>query len=493
LSLILPIGVIFINKKIVFKYIGYMLALEGAFMIPALIIAAVLGEKASVIAFAEVIGLCLIIGAAGIILKADFNKVYAKEGYVTVALAWILLSLVGALPFTLSGSIPNYIDAIFECVSGFTTTGASILKNVEALPRSMLYWRSFTHWLGGMGVLVFVLAIMPLNAGSAGFHILRAESPGPSVGKFVPKMRSNARILYSIYVAMTIIMAILLIIFKMPAFDAVCITFGTAGTGGFGILADSCASYTSAQQIIITVFMILFGINFSIYFLLLIGNIKAVFRDEETMTYLAIIAVSTLIIMFNIRGFYSTWGEALKDSAFQVGSIITTSGFATTDFNKWPELSKTILVTLMFIGASAGSTGGGLKVSRILILLKSSRRTLKKMIHPRSVKHVRLSRKTVDISVVHGVNIYIVVYCIIYALSLLLISIDDFDFTTNFTAVAATINNVGPGLGGVGPTSNFAGYSILSKLVLSADMLIGRLELFPMLLLFSPGTWRRAV
>ncbi|NLB15412.1 MAG: TrkH family potassium uptake protein [Clostridiales bacterium] len=471
-----------------------MLALEGAFMIPALVIALALGEKASAAAFAEVIGFCLVIGAGGIILKADFNKVYAKEGYVTVALAWILLSLVGALPFTLSGSIPNYIDAIFECVSGFTTTGASILKDVEALPRSMLYWRSFTHWLGGMGVLVFILAIMPRNAGSGtGFHILRAESPGPSVGKFVPKMRSNARILYGIYVALTFIMALLLIIFRMPVFDAVCITFGTAGTGGFGILADSCASYTSAQQIIITVFMILFGINFSIYFLLLIGNIKAAVLDEETIAYLAIIAVSTLIIMFNVRDFFPSWGEALKNSAFQVGSIITTSGFATTDFNKWPELSKTILVTLMFIGASAGSTGGGLKVSRIIILLKSSRRTLKKMIHPQSVKHVRLSRKTVDIGVVHGVNIYIVVYCIIYALSLLLISIDDFDFTTNFTAVAATINNVGPGLGAVGPAGNFASYSFLSKLVLSADMLIGRLEIFPMLLLFSPGTWKRAV
>ncbi|NLZ36396.1 MAG: TrkH family potassium uptake protein [Clostridiales bacterium] len=471
-----------------------MLALEGAFMIPALIISIVLDETASAIAFAEVIGICLVIGAAGIILKADFSKVYAKEGYVTVALAWILLSLIGALPFTLSGSIPHYIDAVFECISGFTTTGASILKNVEALPRSMLYWRSFTHWLGGMGVLVFILAIMPLNPGSGtSLHILRAESPGPSVGKFVPKMRSNARILYGIYVAMTVLMAVILIIFRMPVFDAVCITFGTAGTGGFGILADSCASYTSAQQIIITVFMILFGINFSMYFLMLIGNIKAVFRDEETMTYLGIIAVSTLVIMFNIRGFYSNWGEALKDSAFQVGSIITTSGFATTDFNKWPELSKTILITLMFIGASAGSTGGGLKVSRILILLKSSRLAVKKMIHPQAVKHVRISGKTVDADTVSGVSIYISVYCIIFALSLFVISFDNFDFVTNFTAVAATINNIGPGLGGVGPTGNFASYSYISKLVLSADMLIGRLELFPMLLLFSPATWRRAV
>ncbi len=471
-----------------------MLALEGAFMIPALIISIVLGETASAIAFAEVIGICLVIGAAGIILKADFSKVYAKEGYVTVALAWILLSLIGALPFTLSGSIPHYIDAVFECISGFTTTGASILKNVETLPRSMLYWRSFTHWLGGMGVLVFILAIMPLNPGSGtGLHILRAESPGPSVGKFVPKMRSNARILYGIYVAMTVLMAVILIIFRMPVFDAVCITFGTAGTGGFGILADSCASYTSVQQIIITVFMILFGINFSMYFLMLIGNIKAVFRDEETMTYLGIIAVSTLVIMFNIRGFYSNWGEALKDSAFQVGSIITTSGFATTDFNKWPELSKTILITLMFIGASAGSTGGGLKVSRILILLKSSRLAVKKMIHPQAVKHVRISGKTVNAEIVNGVNIYISVYSIIFALSLFAISFDNFDFVTNFTAVAATINNIGPGLGGVGPTGNFASYSYISKLVLSADMLIGRLELFPMLLLFSPATWRRAV
>jgi trk system potassium uptake protein TrkH len=483
----------FINKRVLLKYIGYMLALEGVFMIPPMIIAAVLHERASVISFAETIAFCFLLGAGGIILKADFNKVYAKEGYVTVALAWIVLSVVGALPFYLSGSIPNYIDALFECISGFTTTGATALTDIEALPRSMQYWRCFTNWLGGMGVLIFIIAVMPRSADSGtGLHIMKAESPGPSVAKLVPKMRSNARILYTIYIVMTVIMTGLLIIFDMPVFDAVCISFGTAGTGGIGVLADSCASYTVAQQIIITVFMILFGISFSMYFLLLSGDLKAFFLDEESLTYLAIIAVSILIIMFDLRHIYPHYDEALQKAAFHVGSIISSSGFTTTDYNLWPGLSKTVIILLMFIGACAGSTGGGLKVSRIIILFKSTRLAIRKMIHPKSVKQMRISGKIISGDIARGVRVYVGIYSLIFAFSLILISVDNLDFTTNFTAVSAALNNVAPGLGAVGPAGNFSGYSVFSKLVLGADMLIGRLEIFPVLLLFSPATWRKA-
>jgi trk system potassium uptake protein TrkH len=467
-----------------------MLALEGVFMIPPLIIAAVFNERVSLIAFAETITFCFLFGAGGIILKADFNKIYAKEGYGTVALAWIVLSVVGALPFFLSGSIPNYIDALFECISGFTTTGASVLNDVESLPRSILYWRSFTNWVGGMGVLVFILAIIP-SSGTE-LHILTAESSGPSTDKFVPKIRSNARILYSIYIALTVLLFIVLIILRMPLFDSVCIAFGTAGTGGFGVMSDSCASYTSAQQIIITIFMILFGINFSIYYFLIFGNIKAVLRDEETIVYLSIIAFSTFIVMLDLYSIYPNWGEALRKSLFQVGSIISSTGFLIGDYNHWPELSKIILVTLMFIGACAGSTGGGLRVSRIIILLKSIRIVINKINYPKRVMLVRVSGKAIDNNVVRGVIIYIGIYIIIFALSLLMISINDNDFATNFIAVAATINNGAPGLVGVGPTGNYAGFSVVSKLILSADMLIGRLEIFPVLLLFSPATWRKA-
>ncbi|MGI6743766.1 MAG: TrkH family potassium uptake protein [Eubacteriales bacterium] len=459
-------------------------------MIPPLIIAAVFNERVSLIAFAETITFCFLFGAGGIILKADFNKIYAKEGYGTVALAWIVLSVVGALPFFLSGSIPNYIDALFECISGFTTTGASVLNDVESLPRSILYWRSFTNWVGGMGVLVFILAIIP-SSGTE-LHILTAESSGPSTDKFVPKIRSNARILYSIYIALTVLLFIVLIILRMPLFDSVCIAFGTAGTGGFGVMSDSCASYTSAQQIIITIFMILFGINFSIYYFLIFGNIKAVLRDEETIVYLSIIAFSTFIVMLDLYSIYPNWGEALRKSLFQVGSIISSTGFLIGDYNHWPELSKIILVTLMFIGACAGSTGGGLRVSRIIILLKSIRIVINKINYPKRVMLVRVSGKAIDNNVVRGVIIYIGIYIIIFALSLLMISINDNDFATNFIAVAATINNGAPGLVGVGPTGNYAGFSVVSKLILSADMLIGRLEIFPVLLLFSPATWRKA-
>jgi trk system potassium uptake protein TrkH len=480
----------YINKRVLLKYIGYMLALEGVFMIPPLIIAAVFNERVSLIAFAETITFCFLFGAGGIILKADFNKIYAKEGYGTVALAWIVLSVVGALPFFLSGSIPNYIDALFECISGFTTTGASVLNDVESLPRSILYWRSFTNWVGGMGVLVFILAIIP-SSGTE-LHILTAESSGPSTDKFVPKIRSNARILYSIYIALTVLLFIVLIILRMPLFDSVCIAFGTAGTGGFGVMSDSCASYTSAQQIIITIFMILFGINFSIYYFLIFGNIKAVLRDEETIVYLSIIAFSTFIVMLDLYSIYPNWGEALRKSLFQVGSIISSTGFLIGDYNHWPELSKIILVTLMFIGACAGSTGGGLRVSRIIILLKSIRIVINKINYPKRVMLVRVSGKAIDNNVVRGVIIYIGIYIIIFALSLLMISINDNDFATNFIAVAATINNGAPGLVGVGPTGNYAGFSVVSKLILSADMLIGRLEIFPVLLLFSPATWRKA-
>ena len=416
---------------------------------------------------------------------------YAKEGFVTVALSWIILSVMGALPFVINGEIPKFTDALFEIISGFTTTGASILSDVESLSHCSLIWRSFSHWIGGMGVLVFILAILPLAGGGHSMHLLRAESPGPSVGKLVPRLRSTAMILYGIYFFMTLVELIILLIAKMPLFDAICTSFGTAGTGGFGIKNDSIAGYSSTIQIIVTIFMILFGVNFNVYYLFLIKKPKEALKCEELRYYLGIIAFAALFITINIRGYFPSIFEAFRHASFQVGSIITTTGFATEDFNIWPQASKTILVILMFVGACAGSTGGGIKVSRFALLLKTVGKELSHLIHPRIIKIIKFEGKKVEHDVIRSVNVFLITYVMIFAFSVLFICVDGLDLTTNFTAVAATLNNIGPGLELVGPTQNFSLFSNFSKYILMFDMLAGRLELFPMLILFTPATWRK--
>ena len=397
---------------------------------------------------------------------------------------------MGALPFIFSGSIPNPVDAIFETVSGFTTTGASILADVEILPHCVLIWRSFTHWIGGMGVLVFILSLLPLTGGYH-MNLMKAESPGPSVSKLVPKVQSTAKILYGIYFVMTVIQIILLLLGGMPLFDSLCAAFGTAGTGGLGIKSDSMAGYSTYLQVVITIFMILFGINFNAYFLLITRKFAQAFKMEEVRYYLGIIAIAVLIITCNIYHMYGSVSESLQQAAFQVGSIITTTGYATTDFNLWPEISRTILVMLMFIGACAGSTGGGINVFRILILCKTIRKELHIFLHPNAVKKIKMDGKVIPHEVLRSTNIFIIVYILIIAGSIFLIAFDDFDLITNFTAVTATFNNIGPGLELVGPIGNFGMFSWFSKIVLTFDMLAGRLEIFPLLLLFVRDTWKK--
>ncbi|MCI6005809.1 MAG: TrkH family potassium uptake protein [Blautia sp.] len=477
------------NYSMIIYITGYILRFQAAFMTLPLITSLLYREKDGY-AFLITMMLCLAAGAL-ITRKKPSNKVfYMKEGCVTVAISWIVLSLTGALPFTVSGSIPNYINAVFETVSGFTTTGASILENVEALSHCMLIWRSFTHWIGGMGVLVLLLSMLPLTGG---YHmsLMRAESPGPSVSKLVPKVQSTAKILYIIYFGITVAEILLLLLGKMPVFDALCTAFGTAGTGGFGVRSDSIAGYSTYIQVVVTIFMILFGINFTFYYLVLSRKFIQALHVEEIRYYLAIIAVAIIAITVNIRGLYDNIGIALKDAAFQVSSIITTTGFATADFNLWPGFSKTILVLLMFVGACAGSTGGGIKVSRFLILCKSIRKEIVIYLHPNAVKKVKMDGKSIPHEVVRSTNIFMSTYVLIFAVSVLLISLDEFDLITNFTSVAATLNNIGPGLEIVGPTGNFNMFSGFSKIVLIFDMLLGRLEIFPMLLLFSKNTWKK--
>ena len=439
------------------------------------------------------VGIGLLCGVIGWTLghKRPTNTVfYAKEGFVSVALSWIVLSLFGAMPFYLSREIPRFEDALFEVISGFTTTGTSILPDVEALSHCMLVWRSFTHWIGGMGVLVFLLAILPMASGY-NMHIMRAESPGPSVGKLVPRVKTTAKILYLIYFAMTVIQMVLLFFSGMPWFDTLCISLGTAGTGGFGILNSSCGSYTLFQQAVITVFMILFGVNFNFYYLMLIKKPKEALQSEEVRYYFGIILVSALLIAWNIRGQFANIFLAFHHALFQVGSVITTTGFSTVDFDLWPSFAKWILVTLMFMGACAGSTGGGLKVSRVVIAFKTASREIQSLIHPRSIKVLKFEGKTVDQSIIKSLGAYLAGYFVVFFVSVLIVSLDNMDLETNFTAIAATFNNIGPGLAKAGPTCNFAFFSPLSKFVMMFDMLAGRLELFPMLVLFSPRTWRK--
>lgn len=470
--------------------LGCVLNIEAAAMLLPAVCAVCYRDKSSLMVFLLCVVICLGVGFLLTIKKPKDKTMYSKEGFVAVALSWIALSVFGALPFVISGYIPNFIDALFETVSGFTTTGASILTNVEALPNALLFWRSFTHWLGGMGVLVFLMAIMPLSGGN-NMYLMRAESPGPSVGKLVPKVKSTAKILYLIYLGITVIQVVLLLFGGMSLFDSLTITFGTAGTGGFGIRNTSMADYSSYCQIVVTVFMILFGIDFSLYYLILTKRALTALKSEEYKAYLGIIAVSIIIISLNCMHLYPSFATSLKHGAFQVASIITTTGYSTVDFNVWPTLSKTILVIIAFIGACAGSTGGGIKVSRILILLKTIKKEIRLVAHPRSTQKISFNGRPIEHETVRSVNVFLALYLVIFAISLLIISIDNFDFTTNFTAVTATINNIGPGLEMVGPMGNFSVYSPISTFCLTLDMLIGRLEIFPMIILLSPYTWRR--
>lgn len=478
------------NYSMIFFIIGWVFLIEAALMAPSALVALLYAEQ-SIWAFAAAIGLCLLLGVP-LVRRQPANKVfYAKEGCVTVALSWIVMSLMGALPFVFSGVIPSIVDAMFETVSGFTTTGASILKDVEVLPRCMLFWRSFTHWIGGMGVLVFLLCLLPMSGGGYSMNLMKAESPGPSVSKLVPKVRSTAKLLYGLYVALSLLELALLLLGSMPLFDALCTTFGTAGTGGFGIKNSSIGEYSAYIQSIVTIFMILFGINFNVYFLLYMRKPKEALRCEEAGWYLAIIAVSTLIITVFIRNSFPDLVTAFRHAAFQVGSIITTTGFSTADFNVWPAVPKAILVLLMFIGACAGSTGGGIKVSRIVLLFRTMTREIEQIIHPHMVKKLKFEGRVVGQEVLRSVNAFMVAYVLIFAGSTLLVCLDGFDLVTSFTSVAATLNNIGPGLELVGPASNFSCFSDLSKIVLIFDMLAGRLEIFPLLVLFFRDTWKK--
>ena len=465
------------NKSIIRYILGHVLLLTSALMLlPALVGLIYLEHEG--FAYLFVAACCFVVGFFMTRSKPNNTTLYLKEGCISTSLAWILLSLVGCIPFCITGEIPSFTDALFETISGFTTTGASILSDVEALSHCSLLWRSFTHWIGGMGVLVFLLAIVPLSGGS-NINLMRAESPGPSVGKLVPKMKYTARILYIIYFGLTLIQFILLLVGRMPVFDAVCTAFGTAGTGGFGIKNDSIAGYSPYIQWVITIFMLLFGVNFNAYYFILFGNARKAFKMEEVRCYFIIVAVSVAVITIELFRSAVPFANALRDSSFQVASIITTTG-----------TSRTILVMLMFVGACAGSTGGGMKVSRFVILFKTVFKELDSYIHPKRIQKLSLDGKPIEHDVVRSINVYFITFTVIFAASLLLVSLEGKDLVTNFTAVAATINNIGPGLELAGPTQNFSYFSILTKYVLMFDMLAGRLELFPLLILFHPAVWR---
>lgn len=479
------------NRRVVFYHVGRLLQIEAALLLLPLLVSVIYREK-SFYSFIITAAVTWLVGFlfTKLCRKKDSTTLYVREGFAIVALAWVMMSLAGALPFFISGEIPSYVDSFFETVSGFTTTGASILPNVEALSKGMLFWRSFTHWVGGMGVLVFVMAIFPQESGRS-IHIMRAEMPGPIVGKLVPKIKDTAKILYLIYIVITFIQIIFLVAGRMPLFDSVIHSFGTAGTGGFGIKADSIAGYSPYLQWVITIFMLIFGINFNLFYLLIIRRFKSVLKSTELWCYIAIVVVSTAAISINIYSSYSGIAETVRTAAFQVSSIITTTGYATTDFNLWPGFSKMILVTLMFIGGCAGSTAGGFKLSRVIILFKSTFRDLRQTMRPRSVSSVKLEGKTLDKQTIEGVRGYLAIYTIIFFILAVLLSIENLDFETTMTSVVATFNNVGPGLGGVGPASSFASFSDPAKILLSIAMLLGRLEIYPLLLAFSPALWRK--
>ncbi len=482
------------NVKSISRTVGLILLITGIFQLFPLLIAVIDHEPRNILAYIESLCLILLVGSALLLFSRGGSRMFsAQEGFAATGLSWIFMSAFGALPFFLSGQIPSYVDAFFEMVSGFTTTGASILTDVEALSRCNLFWRSFSHWLGGMGVLVFLLAVVPgaRKNGGTGIYLMRAESPGPSVDKLTPHLRQTAMILYGIYILLTALCIVCLLLGGMPVFDSFCIAFGTAGTGGFAIKNSSMGGYSCFLQTVVTVFMFLFGVNFSLYYMLLLRKFKAVFKNEELRLYFGIAASSIILIAINISRMYNTIYESVHHAAFQVVSIMTTTGYGTVDFEQWPAFSKAILLSLMFIGASAGSTGGGLKVSRVLLLMKSIRRTIRKALHPRRVQPVYMDGRAVSEEVCDNVNAYLAIYCVILVLSFAIISVDGFSIGTNFSAVASCFNNIGPGFELVGATQNFSIYSDLSKIILSLDMLLGRLEIFPLLLLLSPDTWSR--
>lgn len=482
------------NYKMIGRFIWKILGVEAICMIPALLISIFNHESKAVLGF--VVSLA-IIGFVVLLLyflcKKTDGRFRAREGMVCVGLSWIFMSILGCLPFYISREIPSLVDAIFETVSGFTTTGASILEDVEVMSKGLLYWRSFTHWIGGMGVLVFLLAIMSGDENKNGFtmHLLRAESPGPNVGKLVPKMKQTAMILYVLYIVITVVDIIFLLFGRMPLFEAVCTALGTAGTGGFGVKGDSIAGYSPYIQNVCTVFMFLFGVNFSCYYLIILGQIKSVLKDEELRLYAGIVIGSIILITINLGNYYSNLGETIRYAAFQVVSIVTTTGYATADFDLWPEFSKAIILCLMIVGASAGSTGGGFKCGRLLLVVKSMRRNVRQVLRPQRVQVVRLNNQPVDEKILENTNAYLAAYAIILGISYLLVSIDGYSITTNVSAVISCFNNIGPGFDMVGPTCNFSAYGIISKIVLIIDMLAGRLEIFPMIVLFSRSAWKK--
>ena len=477
------------NYSIILYILGCVLKFESAFLLLPAIVGFIYHETEA-FSYLFTAAICFI---AGFILsrKKPVNKnLFIKEGFVTVAASWVVISIFGAIPFVLTGDIPNYVDALFETISGFTTTGSSILSDVEALSKTGLFWRSFTHWVGGMGVLVFIMAILPLMGGST-MNLMKAESTGPAISKLVPHVKDTAMILYGMYIILTFCEIFMLWVFKMPIYDALVTTFGTVGTGGFGIYNSSLGGYSPEIQVIVTIFLVLSGINYTAYFYIFSFKFKEAFRIEEVRWYFMIFFSAVAIITFNIRGLYETFSEALRHAAFQVASIITTAGFATADFDLWPELSKTILVIIMIVGSCSGSTAGGMKISRVLMLIKTIKKELSLIMHPREVRKIRMDGHVVEHQTLRNTNVFFVVYFVILLSSTLLISIDNFDFTTNFTATIATLNNIGPGLAKVGPTQNFSIYSTFSKFILMFNMLAGRLELFPLVVMMLPSTWKR--
>ena len=478
------------NFAIVRYIIGVILQFEAAFLLLPALVGVIYQEPVSAVSYFTTALLCFVFGFLLRFRRPKHFELYLREGFATVALGWLILSMFGAIPFVMTGDIPHYIDALFETISGFTTTGASILSDVEALSRAGLFWRSFTHWIGGMGVFVFIMSILPMMGGST-LNLMRAESTGPSVGKLVPRVKDTAKILYQLYIGFTVIGTIVLCLCGLSLYDSLTITFGSVGTGGFGIRNDSMASFSPLVQNVVTILMILSGVNYAFYFCLVRKQLKDAFSMEEVKWYFLIILGSVGIITWNIHSMYPTLGESVRHAFFQIGSLITSTGFATTDYDTWPQLSKTILIIIMFIGSCAGSTGGGIKVSRILILMKGIKKELSMMIHPRMVKKIHMDGHVISHETIRSTNVFIAVYFIFFFISVLLISVDEFDFTTNFTGVLATLNNMGPGFSLVGPTCNFSIYSYFSKCVLIFDMLAGRLELFPMLIIMFPACWKK--